>query len=253
MASANPFDLWVKRPKPNPQARLRLICLPYAGGTASIYRSWSDLLPPQIELWAIQLPGRETRLRETPATSMNALVPLLADVLAPHLDRPWAIFGHSLGGLISFALAQYLRQQTNRTPVHHFVSGCPAPQLPLRHPPRHGLPDAEFMSELAILGGTPPEILAHPELMQLMLPILRADFALFEQYSYQPAAPFAWPLTALGGLSDPETNREELQGWQMHTSATFTLRMYPGDHFFINTGRNLVLQSVAQELRPYLR
>ncbi len=177
-------ECWLRSPKPNPQASLRLFCFPYVGGGALIFRTWPNSLPATAEVCPVELPGRGTRLKETPFTRLLPLVQALAQALLPHLDKPFAFFGHSMGALISFELTRQLRRLYGLVPLHLFVSAHRAPQLPDPDPPIHTLPEAEFMEELRCLNGTPKEVLEQPELMELMLPILRADFALCETYIY---------------------------------------------------------------------
>ena len=164
--TASVSDPWIACRKPRPQARLRLFCFPYAGGGASIFRTWPDGLPADVEVCPVQLPGRGTRLMERPFTQLSPLVEALAQALLPLLDKPFAFFGHSLGALVSFELARHLRRQYGVHPVRLFVSACRAPQIPHRDRPIHTLPEAEFLAELRRLNGTPAEVLEHEELMR---------------------------------------------------------------------------------------
>lgn len=187
MTSALITSSWLTCSSPNHQAILRLLCFPYAGGGANIFRTWQDNLPTTVEVCPVQLPGRERRLLEPPFTDLRFLVEAAARALLLYLDRPFAFFGHSMGATISFELARHLRQEKNVKPVHLFVSGRRAPQLPERHASTYDLPGAEFLEELRRLKGTPKEVLEHPELMELMLPLLRADFELIQTYQYSAA------------------------------------------------------------------
>ncbi|MCS6845860.1 MAG: thioesterase II family protein [Caldilineales bacterium] len=245
--SSNP---WLSCPKPNPVATVRLFCFPYSGAAASVYYPWADLLPPNIEVCPVQLPGHGTRLREPLATRLAPQVEALAAGLAPAFDRPFAFFGHSMGALLSFELARYLRRTGRPGPVHLFVSGHGAPHLPDRNPPLHALPDDQFVAKLRELNGTPEEVLRHQELLQLLIPVLRADFAVCETYVYQPEPPLACPISAYGGLGDGYVNREELAAWREQTTGPFALRMFPGDHFYLNSpaNRTHLLMALAREL-----
>lgn len=245
MLSTNP---WIVCPKPSPQARLRLLCFPHAGGAASVFYPWADELPGDIEVCAIQLPGRESRLREPPFTRLSPLVRALVQAIQPCLSLPIAIFGHSLGALVGFELARQLRRQKMPGPVCLFVSGHRAPHLPSRTPPVHQLPQEEFIAEMRRLKGTPEEVLQHTELLRLLLPLLRADFAVNETYGYTPEAPLACPIYAFGGLEDDEANYDELVAWREHTCNSFELRMFPGDHFFLYSARAPLLQAIAEDL-----
>lgn len=239
---------WLSCPRPVPGAGLRLFCFPYSGGAASVYYPWAEVMPAAIEVCPVQLPGHGTRLSEPLHTRLGPLVEAVAGALAPYLDRPFAFFGHSMGALIGFELARLLRRTRGLLPTHLFVSANSAPQLPDRNPPLHQLPEPEFLSKLRELNGTPEEVLRHAELRQLLFPILRADFAVCETYEYRPDAALACPISAFGGLGDSYVNREELAGWREQTTATFSVRMFPGDHFYLNTARPYLLQAVARDL-----
>jgi medium-chain acyl-[acyl-carrier-protein] hydrolase len=153
-----------------------------------------------------------------------------------------------MGALISFETARYCRKYHLATPMHLFISGHGAPHLSRDEPPLYDLPEAEFLNELYQLNGTPPEVLAHEELMQLMLPILRADFAVCETYAYEPEAPLGCPITVFGGLEDPGVQVDELKAWREQTSSVCSVRMFPGDHFFLQAMPSLFLQTLAREL-----
>lgn len=243
-----PPTAWLNFPKPNPKASLRLFCLPYAGGSALLFRPWPNHLPENVEICAVQLPGRGVRLRETPFTRIDELVPALAEGLKPFLDKPFAIFGYSLGAVIGFELARFLRQTATVKPEHLFVAGRRAPQIPANRLPRYALLDDEFISELQRLNGTPKEVLENPELAQLMLPIVRADFELDETYSYRSESPLDVPLSAYGGLADTDVSAEQLESWRAQTTASFELRMFPGDHFFLHTSPAPLFQAINRQL-----
>jgi len=239
---------WIVTAKPNPTARLRFFCFPYAGGSALTFRRWPEFLPQSVEICAVQLPGRGSRMHEPPFSSISSLIPVLAQVLAQYRDMPMAFFGHSMGGIIAFELARYLRREHDRSVAHLFVSGSRAPQVQFDEPSTFDLPDPEFVEELRALNGTPQEVLEYPELLELMIPLLRADFALCETYQYYPERPLDCPITVLGGLRDRAMTREDLEAWREQTTASFSLRMLPGDHFFIRTAQPLLSQVLAQDL-----
>lgn len=241
---------WLPAWQPKPTAQLRLFCFPYAGGGAMFYRTWPHELPPAIDVCAVQLPGRETRLREPPSTQLEPLVHALADGLRPYLDAPFAFFGHSLGAQVSFELAQTLRRQGLPLPGHLFVSACRAPQVPRREPEVHDLPDAEFIAHLVRYGGMPEEVVAHAELMALFLPILRADFTAHETYAYKPGPVLPCGISAFGGLQDHEVWRSDLVAWRVHTAGEFRLRLLPGNHFYLAQQRPAVLRAIVQDLQP---
>ena len=255
MTSNHTAATWFTSQRPNPRARLRLFCFPYAGGGPAIYRLWPQSLPSLVEVCVAQLPGRGTRLRDQPFTSLDALIEAAAEAIAPLLDKPFALFGHSMGAMISFELARRLREQGRPQPAHLFVSGRKAPHLPNHDPVSHNLPEAELRRELLRLNGTPREVLEHPELMELMLPLLRADFSVVETYVYRPGIPLDCPLTAFGGLRDSEVSREQLEAWREQTAGEFALRMLPGDHFFLNDAQaqTLLLSALTRELHQLLQ
>lgn len=228
---------------------MRLFCFPYAGGAASVFGNWSDGLPADVEVCPIQLPGRRTRLTEPPFSRISLLVEALAEVLRPLLDKPFALFGHSLGSLVSFELARQLRANHQARPVRLFVSASLAPQIPHRGRLIHSLPEREFLVELRRLSGNPEELLNHKELMDVVLPSLRADFALYESYKYSSELPLNCPISAFGGRSDPRVNHDDLEAWRSQTTVSFSIRMFPGDHFFLKSIQPLLLRALAHELR----
>lgn len=242
---------WFQFARPNPQARLRLFCFSYAGGSASLFRQWHDQLPASIELYPVQLPGRENRMKEPPFTRLSPLVQALVQAIQPHLEKPFAFFGHSMGALVSFELARELRRRRLAAPISLMVSARRAPQLPNPDPPIHDLPTEEFIEEIRDLKGTPEEILRNDDLMQMVLPILRADFAVCETYSYRYEAPLACPITAFGGWHD-EISEDEVAAWKEQTRGPFSLCMFESGHFFLHSERGQLVQSITQSLLPLL-
>ncbi len=244
----NNEDLWFSRPKPNPGALLRLFCFPYAGGSATIFRDWPRRIAGTAELCVLKLPGRGGRRSELPFTRLEPLVDVIAEAITPWLDKPFAFFGHSMGALISFELARQLRRDRGLLPLHLFLSGRPAPQLPAPQPPIHALPDPEFIEELRRFNGTPAKILQDREILQLMIPILRADLAACETYRYRVEEALYCPMTVFGGVQDHWTSKEALEAWQVHTTGEFKLHMFPGDHFYLNTMYDTLLDRVNEDI-----
>ena len=242
--SSNP---WIICPKPNPNAQLRLFCFHHAGGGTLSFRNWDIELSPIVETYLIQLPGRERRLSEPALTRIEPLVRELKNAILPYLKQPFAFFGYSMGSLVAFELTRCLRRDEQLYPKHLFMCARRAPQLPKIKRPIHQLPDAEFMEELYRLNGTPKEILANDELMKLLLPTLRADFATIETYDYYDEAPLKSPITAFGGSEDTEVSRQDLEAWKLQTNASFELHILPGDHFFINSARSRLIQILSRE------
>jgi medium-chain acyl-[acyl-carrier-protein] hydrolase len=239
--------------KPNPGASLRLFCFPYAGVGASVYRPWPADLGPSFEVLGVQLPGREGRFTEPPFTRLEPLLRALLPAILPFLDRPFAFFGHSLGALVSFELCRHLRRASGPLPVHLFVSGRRAVQWQLHEEPLHTLPDAELIEEVRRYNGSPEEVLAHKELMDLMLPILRADFAIHETYTYVDEPPLDLPISAFGGIADTDVPEERLDAWRHQTTRAFRCRLFPGDHFYLNGLRREVTQAIAHDLAGSIR
>jgi medium-chain acyl-[acyl-carrier-protein] hydrolase len=225
-----------------------MFCFPYAGGGASAYRGWAAALPGDVEVCPVQLPGRESRLREKPFTHSEPLITAIGDALEPYMDMPFVFFGHSMGGMISFELSRELRRRGKTLPLHIFVSGRRAPQVPAREEPIHDLPEPEFIIKLRELNGTPEEVLQHSELMNLLSPILRADFSVNETYTYTQDEPFDFGISAFGGLGDVEVTKDDLELWRSQTRGRFRLRMLPGDHFFLHSGKDLLTEAIARDL-----
>ncbi len=241
-------NAWVGFHRPQSQAAIRLFCLPYSGAGASIFTSWRGILPSFIEVIPIELPGRGSRMAERPYTCLEPLVQDLAESLLPFLDKPFALFGHSLGALVSFEVSRRLRDRHGVLPTHLFVSAHTAPQIPDNDPAFHLLPDAELIVKLREMGGTQEEVLQNEELRGIILPLIRADFSICGGYTYRPEPALTCPIDAFGGLGDPYVSRLALEAWAVHTTGPFKARMFPGDHFFINTARPLLLRVIAQEL-----
>lgn len=250
-------NTWFACPRPKPDAKMRVFFFPYAGGGPAAFAKWCNGLTDSFRLGstrafsglAVHYPGRGSRHSEPPLTDLRALVENLSQAIPPLLDKPFAFFGHSLGGLIAFELTRTLRRKGLAQPNILFLSACAAPQLPNLHPPIHQLPDAEFVNELKKLNGIPPEILQNDELMKLLLPTIRADFKMIESYQYQSDAPLNCPIVALSGLDDPRVSRERLEGWAMHTTNSFESRYFEGGHFFLTTANEAVLKFMEGKLR----
>ena len=241
-----------RRPRRAAAARVRLVCFPFAGGGATAYHDLARVLPEELEPLSVVLPGRERRLGEEPFRRMAPLVEALGAGIAADLVPPFAFLGHSLGALVAFEVALRLEREGRPGPVRLFAAGCRAPHLPDPDPPVHGLSDAEFRAELVRLGGTPPEILAHEELMQLFLPALRADFELNETYRADPLVPLGCPLTVIGGERDPKASRAELEAWGGATRSDARFLWLPEGHFFLSSSREALRDAIVRDLGPWL-
>jgi surfactin synthase thioesterase subunit len=243
---------WLAIHKPNPRAVLRLFCFPYAGGGDWLFRDWPEFLPDTIEVCPVQLPGRGARVGEPPFTVFSSLVRAISASLAPHLDKPFALFGHSLGAIVSFELARQLRRDHALQPVHLFVSGRCSPQT-VDERSAKTVSDSELLEILRRFNGTPLEAFEDQELMQLVLPVIRADFAVGNSYLYIPEPPLECAITALGGLLDPTTDRTCIEGWREHTNGRFLVRMFPADHFFLSTMQSLLHEAISKDLHEYVK
>jgi medium-chain acyl-[acyl-carrier-protein] hydrolase len=240
---------WLLRRPGGGPVGLRLFCFPYAGGGASPYAPWKRDLPAAVEVCPVQLPGRENRLREPAYTRIAPLIDATWDALRPYLDLPCALFGHSMGAFVAFEFARRMRREGVPGPLRLFVSAHRAPHLPSPHPPIAHLPDGEFLAEVQQrYDGVPEEILREGDLIKLLLPTLRADMALIEEYRCADEPPLECPVSALGGHDDREAEAEELAAWRHHTSGPFSLDRFAGGHFYLRTAGAEVLALIRRDL-----
>ncbi len=247
--ASTPTYPWITCPRPNPRARLRLFAVPYAGSGASVFRSWLEKLPPDVELRPVQLPGRENRLMEPPLSHVSTVVGPLAPLCASLADLPFAVFGHSMGALVAFELVRELRRQSGLLPMHLFVAAHRAPQAPNPEALMYDLPDEEFIAEVCRrYDSIPVEVRENTELMDLMLPALRADISICDTYAHREEEALACPVTAFGGLEDPCAPPEQLEGWRHQTSGAFRRVMFPGGHFFLQASQGPLLDEMARDL-----
>ena len=244
---------WIVCLRPVAAPRMRLFCFPHGGGSAAIFKNWSTKLAQDIEVWAVELPGRGRRLLEPAAVRIDDIIAKLAEESRPYLGTPFAIFGHSLGALIAFEFARQLRSM-DMAPVHLFMSGRHAPHVLDPEPAISHLPNGEFVEAVRQrYQGVPEEILNDAEMMELWLPALRADISMSEAYHYEARSLLAFPITCFGGWEDHSASTAELSAWREQTSAAFKLRMFPGGHFFIDSAREALLESVGEDLEHSLR
>ena len=238
-------DGWIVALRPRARAAARLFCFPYAGGHAQLFRTWARVLPDNIDVCAIQLPGRMERIREPPLSRMSEIISGLAPRLVGAFDLPVVFFGHSLGALISFEVARWLQTHRSLVPAHLVVSGRRAPHMPAESIDPCIGQDDRLLEELRALRGTPAEALNDAELMGVLLPMIRADFAVAASYRHVAGPTLSCPLTAFGGNSDPETHGERLTQWSAQTSGNFRTRVYQGDHWFLHTDERRVIEDVG--------
>lgn len=251
MNGKNGISPWLIRNHHDPDIKLRLFCFSYAGGGASGFRRWAAELPKGVDVCAVQLPGREERIAEPLISAIDELTPLVCDALLPYCHIPFIFFGHSTGALVAFELSRELRRRKVPLPLRLLVSGSRAPHIPEPNP-LHRLPEKDFLRELRRFGGTPEAVLQSKELMQLFVPILRADLALEETYRHTIEPPLDIPISVFGGTMDKEAAPDVLEPWAMHTSKAFTLVMIEGGHFFLHSSRESLLGSLSIILTEYM-
>ena len=241
-------NAWFVRRRPTPAARMRLYCFSYAGGSAASFADWHAALNPAIDVCAVQLPGRGSRYAEAPISSMPELVDALGRALAPLDALPCVFFGHSLGALVAFELARHWARQGVAQPHGFIASGARAPAMRGDTSRKlHLLDDPALIGALGDYNGTPPELLAHAELMELVLPTIRADFALSERYVYMKAR-LAVPLAVFSGRSDEFVSEAQVEGWRYETTGPCDVHWFDGDHFFINPLRDAVIATIERQL-----
>ncbi|WP_297836371.1 alpha/beta fold hydrolase [Pseudomonas sp.] len=228
--------------------RVRLFCVPYSGASASVYARWQRGLPESLQVCPLELPGRGARFAEPLATDLSALARQLAAEILPLTDHPYALFGHSLGALLAVEVAYALRELGAPDPHVLVASGTEAPSVRDDQDLRQPLDDGQLIARLQTLGGTAPEVLDSPELLELILPVLRADFLLCGNYQPTERMPLNCPIRVFGGLQD-DASPSALSAWQRETLGDFSLQWFEGGHFFIASSQAQVLAALAQEFK----
>ncbi len=231
---------------------LNLLCLPYSGASAMVYSRWRRKLPAWVQLRPVELPGRGTRMGEPLQTDMRALARQLAGEQRLAASTPYALLGHSLGALLAFELAHELQALGCPSPRALFACGTAAPTRREDYDDnqwREPKTDQQLVSDLRELGGTREEVLANAELMELTLPILRADFLLCGRYAYRQRSPLQCPLHVLAGQTD-RASEAQLLAWRQESQGAFSLHWFLGGHFFIHEHEDRVLRILAGALEP---
>jgi len=243
------FNSWVTCPAPNPAAKIRLFCLPFAGGGASAYRQWSKHFSPEIEVCPIQLPGRENRFSEPAIKNAQQLAQQLANQLQMYANKPFAIYGHSMGALLAFETTRVLQRQGLPMPEVLFLGAHRAAHRPPKRKPMHTLDDNAFIQKLQTFGGFPDEVLASKELVQFLLPTLRADFSLCDSYVFEADdAPLECPMSLFAGEFDEEVTPEDMTDWQIHCAQMAQLHRLDGGHFFLRSHLDALVERMRISL-----
>ena len=240
---------WFDRPVKTSRSAFRLYCFPYAGGSSTIFRSWAAGVPADLEPVGVELPGRGRRIGEALLPDLDSLAFEAAEAIAATGDTRFALFGHSMGALLAFQVARRLRARGGPMPRHLFVSGCRAPHWHSDRKTVTVMSNEEFINTLRDLNGTPDSVLRNPELMDLVLPVLKSDFTAVDRWQYRPERTLNIPITAFGGRSDPHVSPDAMHGWRDHTQQEFQCRLFSGDHFFIHSNEGLMLDYMFRDLQ----
>ncbi|GHF65610.1 thioesterase [Streptomyces mashuensis] len=239
---------WLRVWRPRPAARARLLCLPPAGSPAALYRPWAELIPPSVELAAVEPPGHGTRYGEPFPASFAEVTEAVTSALARLPERPTAVYGHSLGTVPALDIARAL-DRAGRPPAALLVSSRNAPSAP-GGPPAAGLTDRQLLGLLRELSGTDERVLADPGLTQALLPVLRADIALLAAYTYTPGPPLGCPVRVYAGLDDTTTTPAGLAAWRRENPRDFRIHRLPGGHFFFRGRERSFLARLVADIAP---
>lgn len=246
---------WYLEYKKNPRAAIRLFCFHHSGGGASIYYSWIKHLSPHIEMIPIQLPGRENRFMEPLTNNLKNILNALNEGFYLYKDKPFFVFGHSLGGLIAFEFIKSIYQHYSLYPRHIIISATKAPHMPFRMKALSPLGNKALKEELKIYNGIDERILNNDELFDLFLPVLKTDFSISERYQYQSMDATRLPcdILHLSGNQDVSVNAEEIQAWRAHTTGKFEHISFSGGHFFIKEHQKNIIKLINQIAGQYIQ
>lgn len=244
---------WITPQRKSENIKLRLFCFPYAGGSSTIFHNWQKLFPFSIQVCPVNLPGRGNRFAEELRTDFFSLVKEIKDGIAPFFDYPFVFFGHSMGGILAFELARLLRRLGLPQPAKLFISGCGAAQISYDKPREYDLSENGIIKDLKNLKGTPAIIFENEELLQVMLPIIRADYKVCQAYIYYRESPLDIPLVAIGGREDDAVPKSQILSWREQTRLKFKSYFIDGDHFFCHTHEEELTQILIRELYQFIR
>lgn len=236
---------WLRRFGQTQIARVTVLCIPHAGGTAAMFRRWPEMMPADVAVVALQAPGRGDRLNEPPMGDLRALVDACMEDVVPRLDSPLLVFGHSLGALVAFELARAMTSE-GLPPAGLLVSGRTPPASARRNAPVSALPDDDFIAAMqARYGAIPPELLDHPDVLALVLPALRADMAMLEGYRHRRRTPIDVPITVLAARGDAIAPPAAMDGWRDETTGAFAIHAFEGGHFYFEGTPEPLLRTIA--------
>ena len=245
---------WISNYQTKEGSSIRLFCFHHSGGGAVFYREWNKLLPQDVEVVPVQLPGRWERFSEAPMKDMKVLIPQLYEGLKAFLDKPYAILGNSLGALVAYELARELRRRKAATPLGLFMVARTAPHSPLGRNAFYTLPDMDLLQRMnELYGGVPDSLFTDPDQREIWLPLMRADLQLYETYQYQPEEPFSFPIHVFFGNADPTIKNCTVESWALHSSDEISINGLEGGHFFIETSKAQffsLLSEKLSDLRP---
>lgn len=237
---------WIRELRCTPQPRARLVCMPHAGGSASFFRTWRDALPPDMDLLAVQYPGREDRYGEPCASSMGVLAEHTAQALSAYASRPLVLFGHSLGASLAYEVALRL-ERAGAAPHHVFVSAHPPPHRQ-RVSDLHRQDEQQLLEDVRRLSGNGPTLLDEPELRALFMPMLRADYQVIETYRRTDPPPLRAPIDVLLPTDDTELTRAEAEAWQDLTQRPLAVLDFTGGHFYLKQQPVSVIERLLQRI-----
>ncbi|WP_129293079.1 thioesterase II family protein [Streptomyces lydicus] len=240
-------ELWIRRFNPRDESKLRLVCLPHAGGSASFYHPMASAVPLPVDVLAVQYPGRQDRRTEPGITSIQALADEVTEALEPWTDQPLALFGHSMGATLAFEVARRLESRHGVVPAALFASGRRAPSRP-RNESVHRLGDDGLIAELKALSGTDSQVLGDEEVLRMVLPAIRTDYRAAETYVYEPGEKLHCPVIGLVGDGDPKVTVGEARSWGDHTEGPFNFHTFGGGHFYLLNHRTEIIKIISDHL-----
>lgn len=238
---------WIRNFRPAPSARLRLLCFPHAGGSASYYFPMATALSPEFDVYAVQYPGRQDRYKEPLVESVDDMADHIFAAMEPMLDAPLALFGHSMGAVLAFEVARRIETLAGHRPEVVFASGAPAPSR--RQFESDHRDDADFIRVMQDLGGTDPRVLSDPDMLATFLPAFRADYRALLAYRRGTEVRIGAPIVVMAATDDAKTSMADARAWQDHTSGGTVVHTFQGGHFYLEKQPERVVDVVVTTLR----